>query len=262
MAAGCSIVKFNCSNPDHAAEIHKHIKDAKLQADEFNDIFPWDDGCSNYHPQIIYIAKKLGSTRASTPIICGWLNLTLEENSTRGYISKLTARAGKDPTRAYKGVGTALIQSAEADAAALKLDFLYLRPLSNVVGFYEKVGFTKIPPADHFMFKIFKKKPSMAWLKEQKPELMTDENVLDEIMEEIEEYFGDDVNAMSELIKLLENEETKLEFLGVYAMKEDMKDVLNWVEQNTSGSPMSTSGGAGTKKKRPSKKTTTTKKKA
>ena len=268
--ANCTIFKFDCSIENQKGDLKKLASIATEQEHEFRDIFPWQDGCKKFQHQIVFVAVKLivdpiRQTRSSarltsafvsrqpeTPVICGWLNLIIENErkpSCRGYISKITSRAGKDLTKTYKGVGTSLIRAAEAEAIALKLNFLYLHPLSNVVSFYQHVGYIHIPPVKHLMFKIFIKGPTTSWLSKQKPEVLTDDDLTKDIIEDVfDDSFKHPKQAQAKLFEQFKkDEQTKLQFLSMYEqsqMDDDMDIVRTWVKEqiNIKGSPMSTTG--------------------
>ena len=246
----CKVYRFDCKKDTdrHAVAYLQGV--AAAQKHNFANIFPWEGKCTN---DKVYVAVSLDSepvkrTRASSllaptflarqqnpPTICGWLNCSIERK-TRGYISQLTARAAKDLT--FKGVGTALVQALEEDAEAMKLDFLYLRPLSNVEGFYKKVGYVKLPQVDHLMFKVFLKAPTDKWLSKQEVEAIADEDITTYILKDVAAL---DKKAYRKLNALLQRDPSaEFVLLSIYEENGNAEDVVQWIlEQDSKSSSAS-----------------------
>ena len=251
----CTIYRFDCNDKTDFRAIEVLQMIAAKQKHNFINIFPWEGKCirervyvalsSDEAPPSGKITKSYLLRLQTDPIICGWLNILIEDKK-RGYISQVSARAALDSNLTYKGVGSALIRAAEADAERLRLDFIYLRPLVNVVGFYKKIGYAPILPASHLMFKVLKLAPSDAWLAEQKDEpVLTDEEVLNEVVQQVKHA---DSNAGKKLMRILKDDENrKYEVLAMYQENEEIDDVLDWLDDEMDPGPMSRS---------PSKKST------
>lgn len=250
--ANCTVYRFNCHDEADRRAVAYLQGIAASQKHNFSHIYPWEGKCMNYRVYVAISTPQSNTTNSSStnsrrrssvsklnhafiaqqqspPIICGWLNCIIE-GKKRGYITELTARAAKDLT--YKGIGRALVMALEDDAVKMKLDFLYLHPLSNVEGFYQKVGYVKIQPVDHLMFKVFNKAPTAKWLAEQKPaELPSDDDFMNQMLEEVA---GVNKVAYKKIVTLLKKDpDTKFVLLGIYEENEDIDDIVNWALEET-----------------------------
>jgi hypothetical protein len=169
----CFVAKLACNRREDRTKVAVLQELAHGQRVDFHDIFPWEGQvCKDKHV-VVYVALEAAALEPTPvitvdwlernqPLLCGWLNVrvsTVSEsegvNSGQkiAFISDVTTRAAKDVT--YRGVGSALIHALEVDATLnATVDFIYLFPLSNVVGFYRKLGYVQLSPHIPHMFKV------------------------------------------------------------------------------------------------------------
>ena len=168
----CFVAKLACNRREDRTKVAVLQELAHGQRVDFHDIFPWEGQvCKDKHV-VVYVALEapveepvlsVDWLERNQPLLCGWLNVRVsevEDSSQKiAFISDVTTRAAKDVT--YRGVGSALIHALEQDATLnAKLDFIYLFPLSNVVGFYRKLGYVQVSPHIPHMFKVLNTRTS------------------------------------------------------------------------------------------------------
>lgn len=227
MAASCKIKIFDCKKEEDRRIISFLQGVAASQKHYFHHIFPWESKCVN---QRIYVSYSGEINIKTPPTICGWLNLYIEKDKylKRGYITQLSARAAKDIN--FKGIGSSLIKAVDDDAKNLKLNFIYLNPLENVIGFYKKQAYDYISPAKKIMIKVFGKQPLKEWLERYEKISSPDDN--DNVNDIIEELLEIDEKLTQKLKGLIKKDkEQKYTLLSIYEKNQDIYDVIEWLEE-------------------------------
>jgi hypothetical protein len=168
----CFVTKLACKQREDRTKVAVLQELAHGQRVDFHDIFPWEGQvCKDKHV-IVYVALEAPVSEPkpelsvdwlerNQPLLCGWLNvrIMIESGQKIAFISDVTTRAAKDVT--YRGVGTALLHVLEQEP---DLDFIYLYPLSNVVGFYRKLGYKTVAPDLPHLFKVLRSPPTPTFI--------------------------------------------------------------------------------------------------
>jgi hypothetical protein len=164
----CSVFKLECRRKNDRAKVAVLQELASGQRINFHDIFPWEGRVCDDKHVFVYVALEnyashlfssisIDWLERNRPLLCGWLNVRISEDGGRkmAFISDVTTRAAKDIT--YRGVGTTLLSALDKET---DLDFIYLYPLSSVVGFYKKMGYVQMSPDTPHMLKVLRSTPT------------------------------------------------------------------------------------------------------
>lgn len=250
----CSIRTLDCTKKEDQY-MFLHLQSlASAQKQHFLTIFPWEAQCEKgsvlmfvslqYSYQAVQTRHLLASQRASVPRdllpnpnmptkICGWMTVYAGTSHRQNYlyISTLSSRTPTDPT--YKGIGAALLQAVEQHARDNEYDFIYLLPLSDVIGFYQKQGYSHMDPAQRipYMAKSIHGLPSrhmvsdMLRKMEEEAHQSTEKHALKEISYDL------DPDEREKLWSLINEEPSRLyEILAVYQENESIDDIREWLE--------------------------------
>jgi len=250
----CFVAKLACNRREDRTKVAVLQELAHGQRVDFHDIFPWEGQvCKDKHV-VVYVALEAAAEEPikepfitvdwlerNQPLLCGWLNVrvsTVSEsegvNSGQkiAFISDVTTRAAKDVT--YRGVGSALIHALEQDAMLnLDIDFIYLFPLSNVVGFYRKLGYVQVSPHIPHMFKVLNTRtssnPTPAFIADLEQRYAQTKN---ETPVDMLDHFEDDVprSTMRALRKIV-NADPEVIYELVALLQEGDEDALDeWLD--------------------------------
>jgi len=245
----CFVAKLACNRREDRTKVAVLQELAHGQRVDFHDIFPWEGQvCKDKHV-VVYVALEAAGfepikepfitvdwLERNQPLLCGWLNVrvsTVEDSSQKiAFISDVTTRAAKDVT--YRGVGSALIHALEVDAKLnANADFIYLFPLSNVVGFYRKLGYVQVSPHIPHMFKVLgpgaSSNPTPAFIADLEQRYAQTKN---ETPVDMLDHFEDDVprSTMRALRKIV-NADPEVIYELVALLQEGDEDALDeWLD--------------------------------
>ena len=147
----CRVERFSPASEDDRRMLAFLQGLAAGQKQHFMDVFPWETKLGDLYT--MFVAMEGTADRpsyedllAAPPQLCGWLNMVCEDRHGQraAYVSQVSSRKVSDP--AYKGIGTALMMAAEADARTRGVAYMYLMPLDNVTGFYARLGYARMHP--------------------------------------------------------------------------------------------------------------------
>jgi len=243
------VAKLACNRREDRTKVAVLQELAHGQRVDFHDIFPWEGQvCKDKHV-VVYVALEAAGfepikepfitvdwLERNQPLLCGWLNVrvsTVEDSSQKiAFISDVTTRAAKDVT--YRGVGSALIHALEVDAKLnANADFIYLFPLSNVVGFYRKLGYVQVSPHIPHMFKVLgpgaSSNPTPAFIADLEQRYAQTKN---ETPVDMLDHFEDDVprSTMRALRKIV-NADPEVIYELVALLQEGDEDALDeWLD--------------------------------
>jgi len=240
----CFVAKLACKQREDRTKVAVLQELAHGQRVDFHDIFPWEGQvCKDKHV-IVYVALEapvsaqpepelsVNWLERNQPLLCGWLNvrIMIESGQKIAFISDVTTRAAKDVT--YRGVGTALLHVLEQEP---DLDFIYLYPLSNVVGFYRKLGYEQVSANMPHMFKVLQSPPTPTFLAELEQRYA--QTVKKETPADMLDHFEDDVprSTMRALHKIV-NADPEVVYELVALLQEGDEDALDEWLRSTSTS--------------------------
>jgi ribosomal protein S18 acetylase RimI-like enzyme len=146
-----SLEKHYSSLPNIKVEILDCIEDAEL-IEEYKGYA--ESQVYNYEGQHPWNSCKKGDTlyivlsvNPSETLILGWMKVEVEkyEPFHVGFILNFATAK-----RAYKGIGTYMMDFVEKDLAKKGIHFVELSPLSGAVGFYRKMGYLELAGEQYY----------------------------------------------------------------------------------------------------------------
>jgi hypothetical protein len=243
----CGVHIFDCSKQEDKEMLNYLRTLAATQKQHFSTIFPWETQCDSKDTlmfvslQYSYDAvqtRSLSSLQDSQTImqyrpikICGWMTMyaITAYRQKYLYVSTLSSRTPLDPS--YKGVGAALLRAVEQYATVKMYDFIYLLPLSDVVGFYKKQGYIQVHPRVPYFTKPIHGMPSRHLISSMVKKM--DEKAMQSSEEHELQKISQDMSAIEreKLWILIEQFPLRLyEVLAIYQENESIEDVRQWIK--------------------------------
>jgi ribosomal protein S18 acetylase RimI-like enzyme len=139
------------SLPNISIEILDCIEDAELieeykgyateQEDNYEGQHPWNS-CKKGDTLYIVLSVYPPET-----LILGWMKVEIEKYDPLHVGFILNFATAK---RAYKGIGTYMMDFVEKDLKEKGIHFIELSPLSGAIGFYKKIGYFELAGEQYY----------------------------------------------------------------------------------------------------------------
>ncbi len=165
----CSIVKFECNDPNDMAEMAKYIQLENSQEAFFSlRPLPITNTC-HYHQNVddaVYIASN-----DDAEVVCGSMAIRFYHKNRSVEVNLFATQRERNPN--IKGVGTNIMNRLIADCNLSGVSYIFLWPLTGAVTFYEQFGFrffnTSNRKVNEYMYLPVMEEPAVSSMNELKP---------------------------------------------------------------------------------------------